>query len=90
MHLSMEKGICKYSLISFLQYAGMLCNNKLFKNIEDGVRLGQLVMHVLSHRFDSSSDQKAKLFFQYYTFIACYSEPFQTCCVMLREGVSSC
>ena len=86
MQLSMESGISKYSLGSFLKYAGMLCNNKVFRNVEVGCRLGQTVMKVLTKRFGSSSDQKAKLFFQYYALIAYYSEPFQHCRDMLREG----
>ncbi len=86
MQLSMESGICKYSLVSFLSYAGMLCNNKVFGNIEGGCRLGGMVMKVFTERFASSSDQKAKLFFQHYALVACYSEPFQHCRDMLKEG----
>jgi tetratricopeptide (TPR) repeat protein len=86
MQLSMESGICKYSLVSFLNYAGMLCNNKVFRNIEGGCRLGGIVMKVLSQRFGNDSDQKAKLFFHYYALIACYSEPLQNCRHMLKEG----
>lgn len=89
MQLSTEKGMSKYSLVSFVMFAAVLCNNKVVKNIEAGCRLGQMAMKVHFERYGSSSDQKTKLCFQYYALVAFYCEPFQRCHDMLKEGVEA-
>ncbi len=89
MQLSVERGISKYSLVSFIMFAAVLCNNKVVKNIKGGCRLGQMAMKVQFNRYGSSSDQKTKLCFQYYALVAYYSEPFQHCHDMLKEGMEA-
>lgn len=89
MQLSTERGISKYSLLSFVMFAAVLCNNKVVKNIDAGCRLGQMAIKVYFDRYGSSSDQKTKLSFQYYALVAYYSEPFQRCHDMLKEGVEA-
>ncbi len=89
MHLSTERGMSKYSVVSFVMFAAVLCNNKVVKNVKAGCRLGQMAMKVHFDRYGSSSDQKTKLCFQYYALVAYYSEPFQHCHDMLKEGVEA-
>ena len=83
---TMEKGLCKYSIAGFVQYAMLLCTSKITKvDIEGALRIAKAAMSCSKTRYDRT-DQLPFLYCVYYGFVAVYTEPLQTCADMLRQG----
>ena len=86
VQLTMNNGICKYSILGFVKYAGMLCTGKIvIKDIEDASRIGKAAMSCWMHRYQTT-EQLPNLYLVYYGYIAFHTEPLQVCADMLRQG----
>jgi hypothetical protein len=86
VQLTMEKGLCKYSIMGFVQYAIGLCFGKIAKkDIEDASRIGKAAMNCSKKRYHTTA-QSPLLYFSYYGFVAFHTEPLQVCADMLRQG----
>ena len=85
VQLSIIHGLCKNSILGFIQYAAMLCQSKAAKDIQLACKIGKTAIHLLK-RFDSSKELISTLFFLYYGFVAIHMEPIQSCADMLRRG----
>ncbi len=84
--LTMKHGICKHSILGFLQFASVLCNNMMAKKgIESASRIGKAVMSCFRERYNTL-DMVPDLHAVYYGCLAPYTEPLQTCADMLRQG----
>ena len=83
--LSLEHGIFKDSILGFLQYSAILCQQtKPGLPIDNACRVGKVAMKLLD-RFDSS-DLIARTHFCYYGVVATHTEPLQHCTDQLRKG----
>merc|ERR1712085_227080 len=59
--LSLDHGICKYSIFGFVQYAAGICHQSMdIKHVQEACRIGKEAMTLLS-RFGSAQDIKPKL-----------------------------
>ena len=84
--LTMESGLCKHSILSFVVYAMVLCNGNIVENnIDCASRIGKAAMSCSMKRYHTS-EQLPYLYLVYYGFIAPYTEPLQSCADMLRQG----
>lgn len=83
---TMKHGICNYSIIGFVQFATVLCSNKVTKDITGAARVGKAAISCLKTRFHSSIEQLPKLYFSYYGLVAFHVEPLQSCADMIRQG----
>ncbi|KAL3780003.1 hypothetical protein ACHAW5_008324 [Stephanodiscus triporus] len=86
VQLTMEKGLCKYSIMAFVNYASALCLDKIKKkDIEDASRIGKAAMSCWMKRYHTT-DLLPNLYLVYYCFVAFHTEPMQACANMLRQG----
>jgi len=85
VQLTLKHGICKHSIVGFVQYAALLCGNKTTKDIEDASRIGKLALSCLKKRF-YSAEQLPKIYFAYYGLVAIHNEPLQSCSDMIQQG----
>ena len=84
--ITMENGLCKHSILSFVVYAMVLCNGNIVENNIDGAsRIGKAAMSCSMKRYHTS-EQLPHLYLAYNGFIAPYTEPLQSCADMLRQG----
>ncbi|KAL3797054.1 hypothetical protein ACHAW5_009640 [Stephanodiscus triporus] len=84
--LTMEKGLCKYSIMGFVSYAWALCDSKIVKkDIEDASRIGKAAMSCWMTRY-RTTELLPNLYLCYYGFVAFHTEPLQACANMLRQG----
>ena len=87
--LTMENGLCKYSILGFVQYAAFLCVGKIDKKgIESASQIGKAAMSCSRKRYHTS-DILPNLYMLYYSFIGHYAEPLQLCADMLRQGLDA-
>jgi len=84
VQLTMKHGVCKHSIMGFVQYAAMLCVNNT-ADIQAASRIGKAAMSCLKKRFHSA-DQLPRVYFAYYGLVAFHTEPLQSCADMLRQG----
>jgi hypothetical protein len=86
VQLTMEKGLCKYSIFGFVQYAIGLCTGKIAKtDIEYASRIGKAAMSCSKKRYHTT-ELLPNLYLGYYSFVAFYTEPLQVCADMLQQG----
>ncbi len=84
--LTMENGLCKHSIIGLVQFAVVLCSDKMAKKgIESASRIGKATMSCYRERYQTA-EILSRLYTVYYCFIAPFTEPLQTCADMLRKG----
>ncbi|KAL7526795.1 LOW QUALITY PROTEIN: hypothetical protein ACHAXR_005057, partial [Thalassiosira sp. AJA248-18] len=84
IRISFEHGICRYSILGFIQYAAILCHKSSIY-IKSACRIGKLGMKLLKQRRFDSSDL-GMLYYTYYVFVAVHDEKIQTCTDKLRHG----
>jgi hypothetical protein len=84
VRLTMKNGLCKYSIIGFVQFATMICSNNA-KNVESASSIGKAAMSCFRERYNTANMLPA-LYSVYYAHIAFHTEPLQTCADMLRQG----
>jgi hypothetical protein len=86
VHITMENGLCKHSILGFLQFALVLLNSNIANNgIKSASQVGKAAMSCSKMRYNMP-DQLPFLYNVYYGFIAHYTEPLQTCADMLQQG----
>jgi predicted ATPase len=86
VQLTMEKGLCKYSIVGFVSYAWALCDDKIAKkDIENASRIGKAAMSCWMKRYHTT-ELLPNLYLSYYGFVAFHTEPLQVCANMLRQG----
>jgi hypothetical protein len=88
VQLTMKNGLCKYSILGFIQFAAMLCNNKYTRmvgGIGIATRIGKAAMACSTNRY-LMLDGPPNLNLVYYTTIGFRLEPLQTCAVKFRQG----
>ncbi|KAL7543351.1 hypothetical protein ACHAXR_012671 [Thalassiosira sp. AJA248-18] len=85
VQLTMKHGICKYSIMGFVQYSTMFCGNNIAKDITAASRIGKAAICCMKKRFHSAG-LMPKICFAYYGFVAFHTEPLQSCADMLRQG----
>lgn len=68
IQLSLEQGLSKDSIMAFVQYASILCNQTMITDIKGAYRIGKIAM-TLFKRFNSP-ELVARVYFCYYGFIA--------------------
>ena len=86
VQLTMENGLSEYSIFGFVQFATMICSNKVAqKSIEDASRIGKAAMSCFRERYNTAT-QLPSIYLCYYGFIAISTEPLQLCAEMLRQG----
>jgi len=83
--LTMEHGVCKDSMMGFVQYATMLSGKNTVKDVQDASRIGKAAMSCLKKRF-GAADQLPQYHYMYYGHVAYHTEPFQACADMVRQG----
>jgi hypothetical protein len=90
--LTMENGLCKYSIVGLVDFASVLCttkfmsNNKIEKNvIESASRIGKAAMSCSTTRYPTT-EQLPNLYLVYYGFLAFHTVPIHICAKMLRQG----
>ena len=84
---TMEKGLCKFSIVGLVQFASTLCttSKNAKKDIADASRIGKAAMSCSRKRYNSSV-QLPNLYSVYYGCIAPNNEPLQSCSDMLQQG----
>jgi hypothetical protein len=86
VQLTMEKGLCKSSIIGFISFAMALCEGKIEKkNIEDASRIGKAAMSLLMKRYHTTG-LLPNLYLVYYGYVAFHTEQLQVCADMLQQG----
>ena len=90
VQLTKKHGLCRYSIVGFVQLATALCNKRITKkvtkkNIDDASQIGKAAMSCYQNRYNTS-DQLPQLSVAYYGFFAWHIESLQTCAAMLRRG----
>ncbi len=88
VQLTMKNGLCKYSIMGFIQFAAVLCNNKYTKmvgGIAIASRIGKAAMACSTMRYHIL-EELPNLNLVYYTTIGFRTEPLQTCADMFRQG----
>ena len=86
IQLSLDHGICKDSILGFVQYAATICRqSKNIKHVQEACRVGKEAMTLLG-RFGSSADMQPKVCLVYYSVVAPRTEPLQNCIEHLRKG----
>ena len=90
VQLTQKNGLCKYSIVGFVQLAMALSNKRITKkvtkkNIEDASQIGKAAMSCYQNRYNTS-DQLPQLSIAYYGFFAWHIESLQKCAEMLRRG----
>ncbi len=86
VQITMQNGLCRYSLICLSIYAMVLCSDKLvYNDIEGALQMGKAAISVLKKRYHTSQTL-ANLNLCYHGYIAFYTEPLQTCAEMLQQG----
>ncbi|KAL3817372.1 hypothetical protein ACHAXA_005007 [Cyclostephanos tholiformis] len=88
VQLTMKNGLCKYSILGFVQFAAMLCNNKFAKMIGSialATRIGKAAMSCSTKRYHTL-EQLPNINLVFYSHIAFRTEPLQTCADMFRQG----
>jgi hypothetical protein len=90
VQLTKKHGLCRYSIVGFVQLATALCNKRITKkvtkkNIDDASQIGKAAMSCYQNRYNTS-DQLPQLSVAYYGFFAWHIESLQTCATMLRRG----
>jgi hypothetical protein len=88
--LTMENGLCKYSMFGFVIFASVLsCNNMATNRYAIASRVGTAVLSCSKRRYHTSEEQL--IFYQaYYGYLGLLNEPLQTCAGMLRQGFNAC
>ena len=84
--LTLKHGMCKYSLMGLIQFALVLCRNKLAMDIPGSSRIGNAVVSCLKNRYPSAVDQLPRVYFSYYGLVAFHTETLQSCTDMIRQG----
>ena len=86
IRLSLDHGMCKDSILGFVQYAAGICHHSTDAiHVQEACRIGKEAMALLG-RFGSSPDIKPKLCLIYYSYVAPCTEPQQNCTKYLRKG----
>ncbi|KAL3795112.1 hypothetical protein ACHAW5_010399 [Stephanodiscus triporus] len=90
--LTMENGLCKYSIVGLVDFASVICLNKfafskkIEKNvIESASRIGKAAMSCSTTRYPTT-EQLPNLYLSYYGFLAHHTVPLHICADMLRQG----
>eukprot|EP00578_Thalassiosira_sp_NH16_P001854 CAMPEP_0181137228 /NCGR_PEP_ID=MMETSP1071-20121207/33599_1 /TAXON_ID=35127 /ORGANISM="Thalassiosira sp., Strain NH16" /LENGTH=1245 /DNA_ID=CAMNT_0023223979 /DNA_START=76 /DNA_END=3809 /DNA_ORIENTATION=- len=85
IYLTLERGVCQYSVFSLTHYAAILCHQCTHVlNLQEVCRVGKAALSLLK-RF-GSSEMVPRVYFCYYGFVAQYTEPLQLCTDNLRKG----
>lgn len=66
----------------FVQYAAVLCSCKAMKDIPGACRIGRMAM-AFAKQFNLSDPH---IYYGYFGFVACHTEPLQACADMIRQG----
>jgi len=86
VQLTMEKGLCKYSIMGFISFAMALCDSKIAKkDIVNASQIGKAAMSCWMKRYHTTG-LLPNLYLSYYGFVAFYTEPMQVCADMLQQG----
>ena len=85
VELTLEHGVCKYSVLGIMNYS-LILGGKLIQDVQGGYRLGKVSLKLLE-RFDRAQDLIPGMYLCYYGFIALHIEPFQSCADMLKRGM---
>jgi hypothetical protein len=84
--LTMENGLCVYSMSGLINFAAILGSSKISrKGVEIATRIGKAALSCSKERYHAS-EHLANLYHVYYGMIAPHTEPLQTCADMLRQG----
>lgn len=83
VQLTMEHGVCTYSMIGFVQFAAVLV--AATKNIRGASCIGKAAMSVFTKRF-YSAEQVPRMYRVYYGLVACHTESLQSCADMLCQA----
>ena len=67
----MENGLCKYSLVGFVQFAFVLCNARALSTVQVGCRIGEVAMSMLDY-FDYSEIKSSVTSMYSYVHQHCY------------------
>lgn len=88
--LTMENGLCKYSMFGFISFASVLSCNKMATNrYAIASRVGTAVLSCSKRRYHTSEEQ-LNFYQAYYGYLGLLNEPLQTCAGMLRQGFNAC
>jgi hypothetical protein len=83
---TMENGMCKHSISSFLSLATILGGNTLpKKDIATSTKVGNAVMSCFTQRYNTT-ELIPESYGTYYGFVAWRTEPLQTCAKKLGQG----
>jgi len=82
VQISIAHGVCKHSVRGFVQYAAVLCSCKAMKDIPGACRIGRMAM-AFAKQFNLSDPH---IYYGYFGFVACHTEPLQACADMIRQG----
>jgi hypothetical protein len=86
IQLTMQSGLCKYSIFAFIQFAALLCSRKVAKNgFAIASRIGKAAMSCCRERYHTP-DMVPQRHLIYYSLVAFHTEPLQTCADMSRQG----
>jgi hypothetical protein len=86
VQLTMENGLSKHSIASFLSLAALLCCKSVPKKAADiGSNIGKAATSFLSQRHNTT-EQIAETYGIYYGFVAWRTESLQTCTKKLGQG----
>jgi hypothetical protein len=69
--ITMENGLCKYSLVGFIQFAFFLCNARVLSTVQVGCRIGETAMSMLDY-FDYSEIKSSVINTYSYVHQHCY------------------
>jgi hypothetical protein len=84
--LTMENGLCVYSMSGLINFAAILGSSKISrKGVEIATRIGKAAISCSKKRY-CASEQLPNHSVVYYGIIAPRTEPLQTCADMLRQG----
>lgn len=81
--ITIENGLCKYSLTGIIQFAFILCNSKVLSNVQVGCRIGDIAMSMLDN-FDYS-EMKSNVV-HVYSYVHQHCHPIQKVADSARKG----
>jgi hypothetical protein len=86
--LTMQHGVCKYSIMGLCQYAAVKGSSTTAKDIEEASRIGKAALSCWKKRFHSAEvvAQVPFVYYIYYGLVAFHTEPLQLCADKLRQG----
>ena len=92
IQITLKDGMCSKGMMALTTFACVSCQSSsdLLKKIDAFCKIGKLGMHILE-KYDPSEvlDVRARCILTYFSLVAPFTVPLQTCANKLKEGLQT-